>query len=263
MAITKAVDAAAADVVRLRNLFVNLYFVGTADAWVLIDAGLPGVTEDILETAHDRFGNRPPQAVILTHGHFDHVGAFPKLFTHWDVPVYAHLSELPHLTGMRDYPKPDPTVGKGVLALLSIAYPEQAIDIGSHVLPLPEDHTIPGLLGWRWIHTPGHSDGHVSLFRAADRALIAGDAFVTVQQESLYKVATQKQEVHGPPAYFTPDWAAARRSVQTLAALDPLVAATGHGTPMAGAALRHGLQHLAEHFFDEAAPRHGNVVPEE
>ena len=38
--------------------------------------------------------------------------------------------------------------------------------------------------GWRWVHTPGHTAGHVSLFRDADRTLIAGDAFVTTKQES-------------------------------------------------------------------------------
>lgn len=92
--------------------------------------------------------------------------------------------------------------------------------------------------GWHWIHTPGHTPGHVSLFREDDRCLIAGDAFVTVKQESLYAVATQEQEIHGPPAHFTPDWAAARQSVERLARLPPAIAATGHGTPMRGLEMR-------------------------
>jgi glyoxylase-like metal-dependent hydrolase (beta-lactamase superfamily II) len=115
---------------------------------------------------------------------------------------------------------------------------------------------------WRWIHTPGHTAGHVSLFRDEDRVLIAGDAFVTTQQESLYAVMQQKEVVQGPPAYFTPDWVSARRSVEALAALDPAIAATGHGTPMQGAELKQGLADLIANFDEVAVPDRGKYVPE-
>ena len=207
MAVTITVDQAARDLARLRFLFVNVYLCGTAASWVLIDGGLRGCAGTIMKVAADRFGtDMPPQAIVLTHGHFDHVGAFPKLFEHWDVPVYAHRLEMPHLTGRSDYPAPDPTVGEGAMALMSFAYPNAASDFGARVKPLPDDGSVPHMPGWRWIHTPGHTAGHISLFRDDDRCLIAGDAFVTVKQESLYAVATQEREVHGPPAYFTPDW---------------------------------------------------------
>src|ERR671919_701782 len=89
------------------------------------------------------------------------------------------------------------------------------------IRPLPVDGSIPAMPGWRWIHTPGHSPGHVSLFRDSDRTLIAGDAFVTTKQESAIAALTNRPEIHGPPAYFTPDWTASRRSVERLAALEP------------------------------------------
>ena len=114
--------------------------------------------------------------------------------------------------------------------------------------------------GWRWIHTPGHTAGHISLFRDDDRCLIAGDAFVTVKQESLYAVATQEREVHGPPAYFTPDRVDARRSVERLAALEPAIAATGHGMPMRDQELRDGLNRLVRQFERIAVPEHGRDV---
>ena len=263
MALISATDQVASDLTRLRFLFVNLYLWGTPAGWVLIDAGLPGSAGVIVRIAEARFGKgTAPWAIILTHGHFDHVGALPKLLKGWDVPVYAHRLELPHLTGRSDYPPPEPGVGGGMMARLSFAYPCKAIDLGPCVRPLPDDGSVPHMPGWRWIHTPGHTEGHVSLFREDDRCLIAGDAFVTVKQEALGAVVTQRREVNGPPAYFTPEPEAARWSIGRLAALRPGVAATGHGTPMQGEALEQGLTRLVGALEVGTAPaarpgRHG------
>src|SRR5690606_39141673 len=110
------------------------------------------------------------------------------------------------------------------------------------------------------IHTPGHSDGHISLFKEKGRLLIAGDAFVTVKQDSLYKVLTQKKEVCGPPVYLTTDWRKAWESVTKLADLQPSIAATGHGKPIHGAALAKGLVDLVKNFQEKAVPSHGKFV---
>lgn len=250
------------DLAYLRTLFVNVYFVGAAGApdrgWVLVDTGIPH-TDQILHAARDRFGDSRPAAIILTHGHFDHVGSVKELMEQWDVPVYAHRAELPYLTGEGSYPPPNPLAGGG-MALLSVFYPRGPVDLRPRVHSLPEDSSVPGMPGWRWIHTPGHMLGHVSLFRDSDRALIAGDAFVTTEQESVYAVLTQKEEVNGPPAYFTPDWNAARRSVEQLDARRPSIAATGHGVPMRGAEMIQQLDELARDFDELAVPKHGRYV---
>jgi glyoxylase-like metal-dependent hydrolase (beta-lactamase superfamily II) len=138
-------------------------------------------------------------------------------------------------------------------------FSRRAIDLGARFHRLPEDGTVPGLPGWRWIHTPGHTPGHVSLFRDEDRVLIAGDAFVTTHQESFWAVMTRLQEVSRPPAYFTTDWKASWSSVEALAELEPDVAGTGHGIPMSGEPLRRELNRLAE-SFGEAMPDDGRYV---
>jgi glyoxylase-like metal-dependent hydrolase (beta-lactamase superfamily II) len=238
---------------------VNVVFVGPAQAgdghWVLIDAGLPASAADIRSAAKARFGGSGrPGAIVMTHGHFDHVGALETLATDWDVPVYANRLEIPYLDGTKSYQAPNPAVGGGLMSLLSPLFPTKPVDVGSRLHPLPDDHSVPFMAGWRWIHTPGHSAGHVSFWREADRSLIAGDAFITTKQESAYAAVTQAPEMHGPPMYFTPDWGSARNSVRALAALRPEVVVTGHGQAMRGPQMRGALEELAEKFDVVAVP---------
>ncbi|KGR85424.1 MBL fold metallo-hydrolase [Lysinibacillus odysseyi] len=241
---------------------VNVMLVGNSkDDFVLIDAGMPGSANDIIAAVEDRFGsNSLPKAIILTHGHFDHVGAIIDLVKHWKVPVYAHEIELPFLTGKMSYPEPDPTVEGGMVAKMSPMFPNEPINLGNRVQTLPQDNSVPHMPGFRWIHTPGHSPGHVSLFRDEDKTLIAGDAFITVKQDSLYKVFTQEQEINGPPRYLTPDWKAAKESVIKLQALKPAVAVTGHGLPMSGQLLADSLEKLVREFDSLAVPDYGKFV---
>jgi glyoxylase-like metal-dependent hydrolase (beta-lactamase superfamily II) len=148
------------------------------------------------------------------------------------------------------------------MAAMSRFYPRGPIDVSHWLRTLPDDGAVPGMPGWRWIHTPGHTPGHISLWRASDRTLISGDAFITTRQESAYAVATQQPEVHGPPMYYTPDWPSARASVERLAALDPELAVTGHGPALRGGEMREALHKLAANFERVAVPEHGKYVPE-
>lgn len=249
----------------MKIVFVNMYMIAV-DAnpvkWVLVDAALKGSAGKIRKMATDLFGDVLPAAIILTHGHFDHVGALKELLNTWNVPVYAHPLELPYLTGKSSYPPPDPGVGGGLMSLLSFTYPKKPIDLGKNVHKLKEDGIVPEADGWKYIDTPGHSPGHISLFRESDKTLIAGDAFVTTKQESAFSVITQKKQLSGPPKQFTPDWVAAAKSVRKLAGLRPEIAATGHGLPMYGEELMNGLQILADNFDEMAVPSHGRYVNE-
>lgn len=261
---SRDVHEVAPDVVRIPSVMVNMYLVGEEGArsgeWVLIDAGMKISERAILEVVQRRYGPESrPAAILLTHGHFDNVGALPALAKTWDVPVYAHPQEFPYLTGRAAYPPPDPTVGGGMIARSSMIYPRGPVDISPWLRPLPEDGSVPYLQGWRWIHTPGHTPGHVSFFRDQDRLLLAGDAFVTVKQESAMAVLIQYPKVHRPPAYYTTDWRAARDSVRKLLGLEPQVAATGHGVPMSGQRLQEELQSLFQ-GFSKAMPKHGRYV---
>jgi glyoxylase-like metal-dependent hydrolase (beta-lactamase superfamily II) len=255
----------ASDLAYRRLGIVNVVFFGEAGCgdrnWVLVDAGLPGTRGFIEGAAAERFGaGARPAAIVITHGHFDHIGTLEELAEQWDAPVYAHASERPYLDGTAAYPPGDPSVGGGLMAAMARFYPRGPVDVSSRLRTLPVDGSVPGMPGWRWVHTPGHSVGQVSLWREADRALIVGDAFVTTEQESAYAVALQKPAMHGPPMYYTVEWDKARDSVRILAALDPELVVTGHGQAMKGAEMRQALQALAAGFDDIAVPRSGEYL---
>lgn len=250
------------DIAYQRLAIVNVIFVGEPGAkdWVLIDGGTMGTAELIASVAKKRFGDVPPRAIVMTHGHFDHFGALEALVAKWQVPVWVHELEKPYFDGTASYPPPDPGVGGGLMALLSPLYPRGPVDVSSYLQVLPEDGSVPPLPGWKWVHTPGHTPGHVSYWRESDRVLIVGDAFITTAQESAYSVALQKPEMHGPPMYFTQDFEASKVSVDRLIALEPEVAVVGHGRAMRGPLLRQSLQELSNRWDEVAVPKDGDYV---
>lgn len=254
------------DVYVFTDQIANVVFIGypAENEFVLVDTGMPKRAGVIIEAARERFGElAKAKAIILTHGHFDHVGSVIELMEEWGAPVYAHPKEFPYLTGRAAYPNPDPSVEGGLVAKSSFAFPTDPIDINGYVTPLPEDGTVPCLPNFEWVHVPGHTPGQIALFRKVDKLLLSADAFVTTKQEDLYQVLTQKVEISGPPRYLTPDWAAAYESVVKLYKLAPEILISGHGQSVEGQELKDGLNNLLGRWDEIAVPDHGKFVEDE
>lgn len=248
----------ASEVARLGIVFVNVFALGKPGGpWLLVDAGLPGSSGLIRQAARRRFGTGArPEAILLTHGHFDHVGAARDLASDWDVPLYAHPLETPYLTGKSDYPPRDPTMG-GAMAQMSRVMPDHGYDFGARVQTLPENGSLPGLPGWRWLATPGHTPGHVSLYRADDGVLLAGDAFATMDLDSWTAYLTRERRFSRPSPPFTYDWETTYQSIQKLTDLKPKVVAAGHGLPIAGDQVAAELRNFTGRF---TLPERGRYI---
>jgi glyoxylase-like metal-dependent hydrolase (beta-lactamase superfamily II) len=248
----------------------NVFFVQAGPAWVLIDAGVAGCGPLIRQIAEALFGETAhPAAILLTHVHPDHAGAAAELARQWDCPVYVHPDEMP-VTGFADLaaiePYANPLDCWMILPILRLMPRERvkATLAGSSIRPVARAFdsaaALPGLPGWECIPTPGHTPGHAAYYRRSDRVLIAGDAVVTVELNSLWGMLLwflrrSGQKVSGPPWYSTWKWQQAKQSATVLAALGPHVLATGHGTPMFGAGIAQALRAFTDRFSGRAPRR--------
>ena len=76
------------------------------------------------------------------------------------------------------------------------------------------------------VHAPGHTPGHVILFREGDRVAVIGDVLNGMN------LATAWPGLREPPAVFCTDVTENRRSIRRLAELEPSLLCFGHGPPL-------------------------------
>ena len=170
------------------------------DGWSLVDAGWASSAEAIRTAAESVFGpDARPAAILLTHIHPDHSGSAGALARSWRVPVYVHADELPMAAG-RYLPQYAMPLDRWVVAPLHApaAVQDPGADRGGEQhhrrgpSPGPAGG-VPGLRDWEWVPTPGHTPGHVAYLRRRDGVLIAGDAALTVDLNSVGGVLFGRQ----------------------------------------------------------------------
>jgi glyoxylase-like metal-dependent hydrolase (beta-lactamase superfamily II) len=221
----------------------NVYLVRTGSSWILIDAGWAQDAERIRSAVRSVLGaEAAPSAILLTHVHPDHAGSARHLVAEWGCPIFVHPAEIPIATGdfaaMTRYAGPmDRWLILPLMRAIGRRRREAILEAGSLAGiagPLGRDGSIPGIDDWHWVHTPGHTPGHVAYVRDRDRVVISGDALLTLRVNAVAGLLWGSQGLSAPPWYTTWDRDASRVSIRSIADLEPSVLAGGHGRPLAG-----------------------------
>ena len=190
---------------------INVYVLGDT----LIDAGLGLHQRRILR----QIANRKITAHALTHAHFDHYGSSHAICERLDIPLWCGAADVEAVQA-----------GK-------------MVDPRGRLVPAPgaKAHTVDRALtegdevaGFVVLDTPGHSPGHVSFWREADRVLVCGDVMWGYNP---FLLAGGIQEPFRGSRWINPDPQLNRQAARRLAALEPALVCFGHGAPVRDPAL--------------------------
>ncbi|HYJ78737.1 MAG TPA: MBL fold metallo-hydrolase [Longimicrobiaceae bacterium] len=204
--------------------------LGTQEAWSALDAGVRAAA-----------GGWDAVAVhVVTHMHMDHVGLAARVRTASGAPVLMGRLDAERMAHAAA--APDEEAAYRAALLLRCGAPAdfvaavEGLQRGARAVAPPvqvdgildgEAGPVPGAPGWSWVWTPGHTAGHVSLFRPGDAVLVAGDAVLPRITPTL-GVNRQRADPVG-------DYVGA---LDRLRALEPGVVLPGHGEPPADPAGR-------------------------
>jgi glyoxylase-like metal-dependent hydrolase (beta-lactamase superfamily II) len=209
------VESIGAGIFHLDELVGGPTLLVSPDGVVLVDAGLPGVEDELFAALESLGASRSElRHVLITHADGDHVGSLAAIVAQTGAAVWAPPGEADIVEGKQPTRRGDLLPGTPVERLLS----------PGEIVPLHGGIEVVG--------TPGHTANHVSFFLPEAGVLLAGDCLNNVDG------------LAGSMPQFTNDPEQARETVQTVAALGPRSVCFGHGPSLVGDAADQ-LQALA------------------
>ncbi|HVX83931.1 MAG TPA: MBL fold metallo-hydrolase [Phycisphaerae bacterium] len=191
----------------------NAYFIEGEGEGIVVDAS----TRWSWPLMRGQLRGRRVTGMVLTHAHPDHQGCAARICARFGVPLACHEEDVASAEGRA------PLVRQSAVweAVGNLVWAGRRGPVGRI---LREGDRIAG---FRVIHLPGHTAGHLALFREGDRLAIAGDVLNT--NDYLTGLFTLVRE---PPRTFSLDPAQNRASIRKLWGLGPRVICTGHGPVM-------------------------------
>ena len=212
----------------------NVYLLADEDGLALVDAALPFNEGRILRYI-ERLGRKPTELryIVLTHAHPDHTGNIPALAKRSDLRVLVHPNDSRKEADGRSwlyYPGQVPPLPWPLpwdVPLLRKIYADDLVEDGQ---------SLPILGGMRVIHTPGHTQGSISLYLEKHGVLITGDMLLN-----------NRGNFAKPFPFPGTDPEAYHRSLERLSRLQFDVACVGHGKPVVGGASEK-LRRMLENY---------------
>ena len=216
----------------VEDAYVNWFLVEDGRALTVVDAGHPRSWRSFHEALR-ALGRSPSdvEALVLTHGHFDHLGFAERARAELGIPVYVHENDVPLTRHPRQYAHERArsvyflTQFKALPIVASLVrhrawWPKPVREVRRY-----EEGELPVPGSPRVVFTPGHTLGHCALHFPDRDAVIAGDAVVTLNP---YRGTTGPQIVSGAA---TADEERALASLGALAATRAQTVLVGHGDP--------------------------------
>ena len=197
---------------QVEGINANVYLVEEGEKLILIDTGLPRNAKKIV-MAIEALGRKPTDVsiIVLTHFHIDHVGSAKKMKELTNAKVAVHELDADYVAGKKAPPKPKNLMFKALSSVFKAAPVECD-------LLLKDNDKVGRLIV---IHTPGHSEGSISLLDAERKVMFVGDT-----------IRFMNGKITGSPEQFTLDKDKAKDSIRKISTFDFDILLSGHGQPL-------------------------------
>ena len=160
---------------------VNTFLIDSPDGCVLIDSGVPGSAEKILQAVRE-LGKRDSDIrhILLTHAHSDHIGSFAALKQATGADTYMHPLDASIATSGTGFRPMEPAPGfiRSLLFRALVGSMEETKTEGAPIDHQVEDGEVLSIAGGLTaIHVPGHTAGQLAfLWPQHGGVLFAADA---------------------------------------------------------------------------------------